>query len=496
MIKIYINDEEVVSNKEITINEEILATSSTILDNVYPKSWEDTKDYTNKFYYPKDYSKCRIYNDDKLIFFGVVKNTGDISLNPRYPHFCSVQILDFKTFLSEGETFDFVIANKTIKEAIELIVNKISPYGFTLGNIDIYGADEIIGSYSTKDKTAYDVFQYIADITSSKWFTRVVDETEVAIDFYDPDLMPRVDDIEYTSEWFGTHSIKDMTFNYGSYDYRNKQIMISSEVFSSIETAESVYADGYSTTYSLENKIGELKSITIDGKEKTFTTQDNKSLGITADFYYATGEAKLEQNSNDTYTQGTKIIVKYIALVNGRQVVSNADEINRINSQLGIKGEITRYENRNDVTSSEELIKVGESYLRYKGKVEVNLTIETDNKDIFNIGDVAYFNAPLDELKDEYMVKSKETKIVNVNDFYYVFYTYKLVSNFNSERDINWFDNQRNKISGNIAEGEYITRYIDVESTYNIIFNNLSITEIETPYNNILNSVLNSPFNN
>ena len=40
MIKMFIGDEEVVCNKEITITEEMLSTSSTILDNCYPKSWE------------------------------------------------------------------------------------------------------------------------------------------------------------------------------------------------------------------------------------------------------------------------------------------------------------------------------------------------------------------------------------------------------------------------------------------------------------------------
>ena len=60
MIKMFINDEEVVSNKELTIKEEMLTTPSTILNNCYPKSWENVKDYVSKFYYPKDYSRCII----------------------------------------------------------------------------------------------------------------------------------------------------------------------------------------------------------------------------------------------------------------------------------------------------------------------------------------------------------------------------------------------------------------------------------------------------
>ena len=60
MIKMFINDEEVVSNKELVIKEEMLATPSAILNNCYPKTWEDIKDYTSKFYYPRDYSRCII----------------------------------------------------------------------------------------------------------------------------------------------------------------------------------------------------------------------------------------------------------------------------------------------------------------------------------------------------------------------------------------------------------------------------------------------------
>ena len=72
MIKILINNEEVVCDSNLQIKEEMLSTSSTILKNCYPKSWEDTKDYTNNFYFPKDYSKCEIYDvngeDETLIF--------------------------------------------------------------------------------------------------------------------------------------------------------------------------------------------------------------------------------------------------------------------------------------------------------------------------------------------------------------------------------------------------------------------------------------------
>ena len=495
MIQVFINNEEVVADKNIAITEEMLSTSSTILNNVFPKAWEEDKDYVSRFYYPEDYSKCKILKDNNLIFCGVAKNTGNIELNPRKPHYCSLQILDFKTFLSEGETLDFVIANKTIREAIEMIVNAISDYGFVVGNINIYDADSVIGAYSTFEKTAYDVFQYLADISQSKWYTRVVDEDTVAIDFYDPTLMPRANNIEYTTEYFENNHIKEMTWNYGTRDYRNKQIMLSNEVYASINYTDTIIADGYTREFNTIGKIGTIKSIKIGNTDKTFATNDEKDIGIDADFYYTTGDMLFSSNSNQPiYSSGTQITIVYVPIVQGRQIVYNNDEISRIKANTGRKGVVSRYENRNDVVSSDELNKVGQAYIRYKGSAEINLIIETEDIDLFDVGQVTHFQAPINELTTDYMVKKKETNIISTANK--IFYTYTLSSNFNSESAVNWFDNQRNKINGNISQGEYISRNVDIENTANIVFSNLSITEVEVTGNNILDCVLDSPFNN
>lgn len=491
-LKMLINNEEVVCRKDFTITEEMLATSSTILNNCYPKSWENDKNYVSRFYYPKDYSKCKIYKDDVLVFCGVVKNSGNISLNPRYPHFCSLQILDFKTLLSEGETLDFVISNKTITEAIEMIIDAIKDYGFVLGNINIFGADDIIGAYSTQNKTAYDVFQYLADITGSKWFTRLIDEDKVAIDFYDPTLMTRGKNIEYNVAWFEENNINDISFNYGSRDYRNKQIMQSDEVYASIDYIDNLVSNGYDSTFLLTSNVGIVKSIKVNNVEVSFTTNVNKEIGIDADFYYTPGKNQIE--SAETYSAGTRIEIVYTPIVKGRQIVYNNDEVDRIANQTGRKGIISRYENRNDVLSSAELDKVGQSYIKYKGSAEVNLKVVTDDKDIYNIGQIVHFEAPIDDLTQDYMVKRKEIKVINTTDQEKIFYTYELSSSFNSERAINWFDNQRRKAKGNIGEGEAITRNVDIENSANIIFNNYSKIELNVTGDNTLNCGLNAPF--
>ena len=496
MLKILINNEEVVCDKQLEIKEEMLSTSSCILNNCYPKSWENTKDYTSQYYYPKDYSKCLIYNDNNLLFSGVIKNTGNINLNPRYPHYCSLEVLDFKTFLSECDQLDFVISDKTITEAIEQTIRAIENYGFVVGNINI-NDNTIIGAYSTQEKTPYDVFQYLADISQSKWYTRLIDENTVAIDFYDPIAMQRGIDLDFSDNEFACeNNVEDLSFNYGTYDYRNKQIMLSNQVFGGTDFEETIVADGYNKIFNTTTPIGILKGITVNGSSATFATNEDKEMGIEADFYYTPGQTQIESNENDgTYSSNTIIIVGYTPLVKGRQVISDTTEINRIATQTGRNGTISRYEKRNDVLSSDELELIGNSYLKYKGTPEINLTLVTKDIDLYNIGQIVYFNYPnIQDLSKDYMVKSKRTKIINTATDWNIWYTYTLTSNFNSENAINYFDNQRAKSSGNIKVGEYITRNVDIEDSCMIIFSNPNATEITITDDNILNASLNAPF--
>jgi hypothetical protein len=487
-MEILINNEQVVCSNELVIKEEMLNTSSTILKNCYPLSWESTKDYTN-YYYPEDYSKCVIYDNENLLFCGVAKRTGNINLNPREFHGCDIQILDFKTFLSEGETLDFVISNKTVLEAIQMVINAIGGYGIILGNVDINGSNDIIGAYSTANKTAYDVFNYLAEITQSRWTTRLVDDTTIAVDFYNPETMPSGTTLQYNQTFFENNNIKNINYSYSTQDYRNKQVMTSNEVQADINTTEQIVTDGYAKVYQLENNIFEVLSAMNGSNYLTIATKEEKELGIEADLYYEAGKNTIE--FENLYSAGTSLSITYNALVKGRQVIYNNDEVDRISTNTGRKGVIARYENRNDALSSQELLAIGNSYIKYKGSAEIKLTVETRNNNLWNVGEcVSATEFPLQPLNTDYMVKSRETHIYTAAKE--IFYTYVLSSSFNSENEINYFDNQRAKASGNITAGNFIDRNIDIENTANIIFDNLVKEEISLG-DNILNAKLNAP---
>lgn len=406
-----------------------------------------------------------------LLFSGVVKNTGEIELNPRYPHFCNIQVVDFSTFLSEGKTLDFVIADKTISQAINEVVSSISGYNFQVGTIDLASANDPMGAYSTLDKTAYDVFQYISDITNCRWFTTIVDETTVQINFIDADKLEAGTPIEYTQQFFEDYLINDMTFNYGTYDYRNRQVITGENVISNITQTETFITNNFVKDFTLDQPVGSISSITLNGTNQDFATTTEKEIGITADFYYTPGSNTLTSSSN--LGQGNSLQVIYYPLIRGREVVLNNNEITRIANSTSTVGQISRYEKRNDSSTSAELQAIGQSYIKYKGVPEINLTIECRALN-WNVGQQVHFNAPLAQLDTDYLVKKLSINYIRLTGE--IFYTYELNSAFNDETAINYFDNQRYKNNGNIEDGQYINRDIDIENEANLIFYDTTLT--------------------
>ncbi len=494
MFQVFIDNEEVVCESNFTIKEEFMNPSSIELYKVYPKSWKGTNKLLTNYYYPEDYSKCKVLKNGELYFTGIVKNSADMELNPFKPHFCSLQILDPSTLLSEGTTLDFVINDKTVEEAINQIIENISSYGFVAGNIQIPEEENtLIGAYSTLDKTPYDVFNYLAMISGTRWGTKMISEDLTSINFYSPELLENSGTIDTTKEYFGNNKIEELNYDYSTTDYRNKQIMLSDKVYSNISQVETKIANGNSSIFDTEYSIGKINSITINGETKTFTTKDQKDLGIISDFYFTIGESKFE--SYNILNYGSQIEIEYIPLIQGRQIVYNNAEISRISNKINRDGTISRYEKRNDILDSKELEKVGQSYIKFKGTAEITLNISS-RKDFLLLGGKYYFNAPISELKGNYLVKSKNTTINQNDQFIQIKYNYELTNSFDTENELNYFDNQRSKANGNINAGESIIRNIDVEQNANIIFNNLQIEEIEISNNNMLESNLEFPLNN
>lgn len=593
-MKIHINNEEILCDKNIVIDKKLSSPNSVILNNVFPKSWDNDKDYTSSFYAPKDYSRCTItegekvsreidlsnnfytrdnrginYNtskigyrnyysvmeyapvtpgktykltikkstnnnyqyiyetdsldvetiatqlqltstqgtytytitptkkyivctmantdgtllefkalklvtDNNVIFSGYVKNSGNIELNPRYPHYTALQVIDYSNLLSEGDLLDFVIKAGKISDAIKKILE--NQEGFYVGEIKIDSDDEI-SAYNCNQKTPNDVLNYLSEITGAIWFTRTLDEGMVAIDFYSPGLVPSGSTIRYTQEYFEENNIQDMHFSYNTRDYRNKQVITNDEGVANTPQKEVVTYDGNSI--ELTYNIARVESIKNGNRSYSIS---ERGSGKNTYFHYTTGSNVI--TADPSLETGYLFTITYYPIVNLRQTAYNLDEIARIQNE-GISGVISRYEKRKDTNNEDNLNKIAQNYIDYKSTPEVILTIKTHDKDLFSIGAQVLFDAPVENLKTRYLVKSKRTEMIVINNIQKIFYTYELSSSFNDENAINYFDNQRRKLEGNLQEGEYISRYIDIPSQTNIIFYGLEIEPIEVPINTL-----------
>jgi hypothetical protein len=417
---------------------------------------------------------------DNIIFSGIVKNSGNINLNPRYPHYATLQLLDYKTLLSEGDNLNYVLERQNVKDAIKEVVSGLD--GFMVGDLLITNTE--MAAYNCNEKTPYDVFEYISEITNSIWFTKAISEDIVTINFYSNDNLPVAENIEYTAEYFTDHNIQDIKYSYSANDYRNKQVIVNNEATANILQTENLTYEGENlqTLYP----ISSISSITSGTKNYSYANEKAQNVGQYANFYYNYNSNKIEVNTG--IGTGTVLTVSYYPIVSTRQTAYNETEINRI-AQTGRNGTIARYEKRTDTNDEKALSQIAQTYLDYKGVPEITLTIKSYYQDILDIGQKVFFNGPLEDLKTNYLVTDKQIEMTTTADQQVIFYTYKLSSSFNDESSLNFFDNQRRKLEGNIEEGEFIPRYIDLPSSTNIIFYDLSTSEIPIP-NDILDGIL------
>lgn len=456
-----------------------IGSTTTLITTIQPQetktiSITPTKEYivVNHVSTARQYiniSKVSISVTDNLIFSGIIKNSGNIALNPRFPHYSTLQAIDYSTLLSEGESLNYVLEEMTISEAIKKLVT--DQKGFMVGEILI--DDETLAPYNCNEKTTYDVLEYLAEITGAKWFTKAICKDIVLVNFYMPSQIPEYDPIEYTQEYFTENNIDDISYSYNVQDYRNKQAIVNSECKASIPQVEIVSYNGseITTTYP----VYEVQSIKSGSRTYRVASQVQKQAGISANFYYQYGSNQIEGGEIAT---GTILEVTYYPVVQAREVAYNMTEIDRISDSTNRNGTISRYEKRTDTKNEEALSQIAKTYIDYKGIPEVILTIKTHNKDIFELGTQVLFNGPLDDLKTRYLVRSKQVEMVVTGNQKLIFYTYELSSSFNDETAINFFDNQRRKLEGNLSDNDYISRFIDIPSQTNIIFYGATITPV------------------
>jgi hypothetical protein len=220
--------------------------------------------------------------------------------------------------------------------------------------------------------------------------------------------------------------------------------------------------------------IAEIVSITSGNKTYSVANEVEEQAGKNADFYYSYDDNTIRGE----IPTGIVLTITYYPIVQSREVAYNVDEIKRISEMTNRNGTISRYEKRTDTRDEQALSQIAKTYIEYKGVPEIILTIKSQT-DLFELGTQVLFNGPLENLKTRYLVKRKSISMTITDNQQVIFYTYELSSSFNDENAINFFDNQRRKLEGNLSEGDYISRFIDIPSQTNIIFYGATIEPVK-----------------
>lgn len=327
-----IDNVPVVCSNEFEIVEQLTNTSTIVLKNCYPQLWETTHDYVNKFYMPKDYSRFELYINLELVFVGVVKRQQAMDLSPSKFHGATLQVLDYKTFLSEGEQLNFVIVNSTIQSCIEQILEKYSDYNFELGDLNVSAdkLNQVVNNYNCNEKTPYDCLTYFANLVQAVWKTRYnTDDDKTYIDFYEIDQLPEGQTLYYDKDWANENSIIDLKYSFNTNDYRNKQIITADQVGSNIQDTDTFFCNGSQRVFKMEYPIYKIVSAKLNGVNLKVMSQH--IVGQRANAYYEIGTDELELVS--TPEAGNQLDVVYIPMIAGRQIVKNEIEIDRIHTQ-------------------------------------------------------------------------------------------------------------------------------------------------------------------
>jgi hypothetical protein len=271
-------------------------------------------------------------------------------------------------------------------------------------------------------------------------------------------------DIDYGQEFFEEFNIVNMDYSFNTSDYRNKQNIVADNIKGSNILFESVWLDGKSTEFYLSQPVAGVKFAEINDENIKVISQEFKDKGEDYDCYYTQGSNVI--NLKNANKKGDYLRILYYPDISLKISITEDDEVKRVKDNTGTAGIISRYEKRSDVLLAEEMNKIAQSYLKYKGRGDYTVTIQTYNKELAHLGDKVNLttNDNLKFLEDEYYVKSITTSYTtnNADNKAYIFRTYTLVNNFNFEYATNYFDNQRAKLIGNIQDGQYINRDIDI----------------------------------
>lgn len=499
-IKLIINGIEMDFSNNFSVSDHPTNFSSMTFHEVIPKDKNFYPENLKVQNYAEEFSIGEVYAGDQLIFFGIVNSTGRLNLNPFVPKTKTIEIADFRKWLSIQKPIPLLFFNEFPENFVNVLIEKLNESKIIAGILD-FSTNELIGAYSTVDKSPYQVLkEVIAKQTNSLLYFQINDKQQITINYKSNDTL--ANDIEPLKidlnnlDLLKEYKILNIEFESNADKYSNIVKVESSNIITNLVTEEN-FTIFDKDSFTLNNNIGKVSNNIANTYIYKLSTPTIKQNVISIDeAFYKEGQYYdvLYKIGNNIIKVNKKYLNKdyilnfgYFTKRKTSVELSNTEEIARVASFSTTKGEVYRYERLNDLTNFNDLLKATKSNLEIYKNIEKTIYI-TSEIPLYEILDVVeVISGEDDKVSGLYLVHEIAAEInassikdtIN-NNFILPVFTTILKATKNTDNIVNEFDNQNFRDNPVIRQFEIsdTTETITLQAIFNLISN---IKEIPSP---------------
>lgn len=449
-LHLIINNEEYDFDKKISFNLHPTNSNSITfnkvirkVDNVYPKNVTNPK-------IPNTYSLAQVYDENNLIFFGIVNATGRFSLMPNEIKTFSVEVVDVRKWLSILKPVNLIFYDASPLDIIVNMLSELNENILQIGEIH-FTNDKRIKAYSLMNKTPYQILkEVIAPITNSYlYFT--VKKNKLLINFksWDDFNNNHIFTFDINNHKFlEENQILSINYENNNEGYANIINYSSDNIVSNKPKIEEIkLAD--TIEYSLLNNVynWEYTNCYIYDPLNPLSSKQNVKFAIEDNENILVYDVMWSRDSNTIkvreglLNQNLTLHLEYYIKTYWSITLTDNDEVSKVANLTNTKGEVYLGDKFNDLLYSEDLLRKTTHKLSIAAKPRHTLIIES-RKPLFKILDNIDVVTNNDEINGSYVCHTIQGDFEANNKMIFGVYTYTLKQTLDFDDFTNLFDNQ------------------------------------------------------
>lgn len=426
--------------------------SNITLNNVVKSTNNNWPNITNIIDFKNEFTICELRQNNRTFFIGVVNDVGRLSLMPNKPKTFSIQISDFRKWLSLTKPINKIYFDKTPSFIVNDLISSLNEPKIGVGNLS-FSTDSnfTIKAYNTTNKTLYQILKDVIgrQTNSTLYFTIENNIFKINYKSIEDFKTPHQIKIDPTNQDFlVNYKINDIVFDNETNNYYNYLSYTSDNIISKFLIFENNLLLN-SDKVILLNNVGRI----IEGQDKTYfyneKTHDkiipvimNSEDAKEGKFCHLVWSENSNIIENKFVSNDYKLKICYQSKISQTLEAKNLEEIRRLQNISGTSGIVYKSEKFNDISESDDLLAAVKNDLAKFSKPNKILTL-TSNAFIYNVLDTVEVVNISDDVNGIYIVSQIEGKVKSLgnNDVFKEFtYTLKQTTNFDTIE--NKFDNQ------------------------------------------------------